>query len=481
MRLSFGSRAQLAVGGLLSLTLLFSACNSVDGSLLRRDAGPDERGRDASGLMGEQRDAGVGQAGATSSSSDTPQAEASVAPDVTDDDTGEAAPQGDVTVCGNGMVDPEERCDVAIVAGEDGACPTACIGSSGCMLETLAGGRCSAECVQVEILEANEGDGCCPSGQNANTDGDCEAQCGNGAVEGEERCDPVDSCVTAAECVSTDACLAPRYRGDASACTAECSFDAIDTCSGGDGCCPDGCDAGTDSDCSSTCGDGVIDDGSGETCEPGSATPCPASCSDGDTCTEDVRTGSEANCNVRCTYNAIAQAIGGDGCCLPGNNANDDTDCTPECGNGAVEPGEECDGQADCDGDCNRISPNTQICEDTLGDTPCDVCQCESCADEIVNCRASGDATSDMHCGAVVDCGLANACTGIDCYCGAISLLDCGLSGPQGDCIPEIEAAAGTTDPIAIAGMVENTDNPVGRAFAVGQCGGAACVSECNL
>jgi hypothetical protein len=224
----------------------------------------------------------------------------------------------------------------------------------------------------------------------------------------------------------------------------------------------------------------VVDGDAGETCEPGSDTPCPASCDDGIACTEQMRTGSEDNCNVRCTYMPITQRVGGDGCCLDDDTANDDSDCPPECGNGAVEPGEECDGQADCRADCTRISPNEQTCRELLGDDACDDCQCSACADPLVTCRASGDAAADASCGAVLDCGLANGCSGIDCYCGSASLLAC-ASSPPGPCVPEIQAAAGTADPFVIVGMIGSTDNAVGRALAVGDCAGAACAGECGL
>jgi cysteine-rich repeat protein len=68
-------------------------------------------------------------------------------------------------------------------------------------------------------------------------------------------------------------------------------------------------------------------------------------------CTSDVRTGSAANCNVRCNHVNITQAINGDGCCPPGANANNDNDCTAVCGNQVVESGERCDGN--CPGACN--------------------------------------------------------------------------------------------------------------------------------
>ena len=69
---------------------------------------------------------------------------------------------------------------------------------------------------------------------------------------------------------------------------------------------------------------------------------CPTSCDDGDACTNNVLTGSAANCNAACTYPAKT-GCQADGCCVAGCNANNDSDCASVCGNMIVEPGEQCD------------------------------------------------------------------------------------------------------------------------------------------
>lgn len=193
-------------------------------------------------------------------------------------------------------------------------------------------------------------DGCCPTDGNSLNDPDCSPKCGNGVLESGETCDPPATCDTDAKCRSNDACITTTLAGDASKCTASCETSEIMSCRSGDGCCPKGCNNGNDTDCSASCGDGVV---SGtETCEPSSSTkPCPASCDDGDPCTKDLRTGTPEQCNVACTNMPITKAMNGDQCCPKGANAVSDSDCAAVCGNGVVESGEVCDGNcvSSCD------------------------------------------------------------------------------------------------------------------------------------
>ena len=76
-------------------------------------------------------------------------------------------------VCGNGLVEPGETCDTAIIRVA-GACPTSCP-ANGCTLYTLNGaGTCNAQCVvsgtQQTCVDA---DGCCPAGCTDYNDTDC--------------------------------------------------------------------------------------------------------------------------------------------------------------------------------------------------------------------------------------------------------------------------------------------------------------------
>ena len=79
-------------------------------------------------------------------------------------------------VCGNGVLEPGEQCDTTIAAGRPGACPTAatCNDMVACTADAvLSAGTCAAACTHSAITAAASGDGCCPPGATATTDGDC--------------------------------------------------------------------------------------------------------------------------------------------------------------------------------------------------------------------------------------------------------------------------------------------------------------------
>lgn len=152
--------------------------------------------------------------------------------------------------CGNGHVEGRERCDIAIAHGEPGACPDGCPMRDGCLAEELVGQRCGARCAPIEISERVEGDGCCPSGATPDTDSDCSASCGDGVLEQAETCDPPESCPNRESCTTTKACTTAHLVGAAETCSARCQEQPIEDCNSGDGCCPKGCTAGEDDDCS---------------------------------------------------------------------------------------------------------------------------------------------------------------------------------------------------------------------------------------
>jgi hypothetical protein len=154
--------------------------------------------------------------------------------------------------CGNGVVDSNEQCDVAIAQGNPGACPDGCSGQDSCRRHTLIGRGCDAHCEDVPIREPIPDDGCCPEGAAPDSDNDCAATCGNGVREAGERCDPPETCVSQEHCVSHDACQTAHYTGDAAHCTASCTLMPLQACVGGDGCCPPGCTSDHDDDCPTT-------------------------------------------------------------------------------------------------------------------------------------------------------------------------------------------------------------------------------------
>ncbi|MBW2732901.1 MAG: hypothetical protein JRH20_10960, partial [Deltaproteobacteria bacterium] len=263
----------------------------------------------------------------------------------------DAASDVDCGTCGNGDLDPGERCDTAIAVGEMGACPVACDDGNACTIDTLTGTGCGVRCSSSVQTQCNmTSDGCCPSGCTSTTDTDCSASCGDGVLDEGETCDtaiPVDTvgaCPVA--CDDGIACTHDELVG--SGCNISCSNREIDACNASvsDGCCSAGCTTATDIDCKAECGNGVLDDG--ETCDikidPTSVGACPEDCTDGIACTVDKLV-SAGTCTASCSNTSITQCVllKSDGCCPAGCSSLTDTDCRPECGNGELDKGETCD------------------------------------------------------------------------------------------------------------------------------------------
>ncbi|HKP55622.1 MAG TPA: hypothetical protein VJV78_02815 [Polyangiales bacterium] len=333
--------------------------------------------------------------------------------------SGNGSIQTGVSDCGDGLVGPEERCDTAIASGQPGACPRECMPQH-CENVKLEGSGCQAQCTATPITAPLSEDGCCPPGADSSSDSDCEADCGNGKVEKGETCDPPESCPTLETCIPASACLMAVIQGDAASCSATCTMQQIAQCLPGDGCCPAGCTKAEDSDCSNSCGDGVVDPAR-ETCEPTNpSAQCRTSCDDNNACTFDLQTGSANNCNVACTSFTISNPFPFDRCCPPGANANNDSDCAPVCGNGVVEPGERCDGvcpdAAACDDrdvctrdavsgtGCGKQCTHTALGPSTSGTDGC--------------CPAGANANTDRDCQAVCGNGVVEngeRCDGTNC------------------------------------------------------------------
>jgi cysteine-rich repeat protein len=396
-----------------------------------------------------------------------------------DADAGE--PHTDEPHCGDGKVTGDEQCDTGITAGEPGACPTSCKSAANtCQPNALVGSECNARCESTKITAHVAGDMCCPNGASAADDHDCVAVCGNGVTEPGETCDPPDSCPT---CPSSTACLRVTTSGTPEACNRVCESSAISACASNDGCCPSGCTPQGDSDCSARCGDGVIDSASGETCEPGTATPCPATCRDEDPCTDDVRTGSETNCNVVCTHVSITRAYNDDGCCWKGSNATADSDCAPGCGNGVVERGEECDdgnarGGDGCDMNCVRES-TMQTCLSGRDKDACTQCTCDQCSAAAAGCRSGSE--DGATCVALANCIRRTGCSALECYCGS-NLASCVLGDAAGPCRTQVEAATGSNNVIEIVAELALSDSSslMGRAVSLSSCERNQCETECE-
>lgn len=339
--------------------------------------------------------------------------------------------------------------------------------------------------LQRACREADNNDGCCPAGMGPAQDADC-GSCGDGVIGPLETCDPPGTCPTAAECMVASKCIQTEFSGSPEQCNARCEVKPVRTCRAGDGCCPSNCDTSRDSDCSSDCGDGIVDLEHGETCEPNSQqTRCPESCDDGDSCTLDLGTGSAATCSMACSHTRITAPQGGDGCCPPGAHALNDSDCAPRCGNGVVEAGEQCDGGM-CNTDCTMPS-DQQRCLGALGPGACSECACSRCATPMLNCYDSGDETRDARCQPVVECALQERCLGACrpddaygcfgqwCWCGTA------LCPPIGPCRAEIAGAAQSTVSATVSAHARNPDYALYDAEQYGACLRTQCAAACGL
>jgi hypothetical protein len=306
-------------------------------------------------------------------------------------------------------------------------------------------------------------------------------RCGDGLITGDEKCDPGIEASTPGACptqCSPLAACAPRAL-NGTGCQAECVLLAL-VCKSGDGCCPGMCTGRNDADCSASCGDGVVQADSGETCEASSAQPCKlsdAECSDDNACTSDKLIGSAQNCNAACISTPITAARSGDGCCPPSADANTDNDCAAKCGNGIREAGEACDGGAGCGADCRlTLPPQQQSCLDRFAADDCQRCACMNCVDTYMACRGGADAAANSSCTDVLVCARKSDCVGTPCYCG--SSPSCGF--PNGPCKAQVEFAAGTTNAFVIATQVSDPNTSVGRSYAAGQCLVDRCRDVCR-
>jgi hypothetical protein len=309
------------------------------------------------------------------------------------------------SACGDGRLDPDEDCDPGLPASDAHACPTACDDGNPCTRDVRVGSACHVMCMNTPITELVSGDGCCPPHATARTDRDCAPACGNGVVEPGESCDdgPKSPAPCPKSCAPAPAaCLKSALVGDATSCTARCELSVVTACSPvSDECCPQGCTAATDPDCSPTCGDGVVQAGNKELCDvaiaPGKPGACPTACSDGVACTRDVLVAA-GTCQAACVFLPITAPRAGDGCCPLGADASLDPDCPPLCGDGVVEPpGETCDyaaGPGACPDTCTG---GDKTCTPVVlvGDVPS--CSARCVARPITTC-APGDGCCPAGC-----------------------------------------------------------------------------------
>lgn len=97
----------------------------------------------------------------------------------------------------------------------------------------------------------------------------------------------------------------------------------------------------------------------------------------------------------------------------------------------------------------------------------CAQCACTMCATQAAD-LAAGDATFQMNARAILDCAVANCCSGTNCYCGD-DVAAC-TSAPAGACVQQVETAAGATGLAGIAGPCGDKTNACGAASLLGRC-----------
>ncbi|MET0389311.1 MAG: hypothetical protein ABW321_25280 [Polyangiales bacterium] len=167
--------------------------------------------------------------------------------------------------CGDGIVDDDETCELM---SADKPCPTSCDDGEACTQDMPVGRaeQCTAACVHTPITTRRSGDQCCPDGANPDNDRDCETRCGDGAVTGDETCDPQSSRPCPTSCEQRE-CMEGKVAGNAASCSAYCAYTQITNPQNNDGCCPANANAATDNDCAPECGNNVVE--AGEECDIG--------------------------------------------------------------------------------------------------------------------------------------------------------------------------------------------------------------------
>jgi hypothetical protein len=266
--------------------------------------------------------------------------------------------------CGDGNACTTDYCNAgscfhpAITCNDFNSCTTdTCNIASGCIFTPFA---CA------------NNDGCCPAGCNIGNDNDCT------------------SCTQNSQCNDSNPCTTNTCSGGT------CTYPPIVSCTGGDSCCPTGCNISTDSDCSCT------PNCAGKSC---GSDGCLGNCG---TCPSGI-CNTTGQCVVSCIPNCVGKVCGTDGCLgncgtcsnplLPVCNAAGQ--CVAACTDTCVSLGYECGTHTICSVNvtCGNYSggcPTGETCNIPTG-------QC------VTNCTDTC-ASLGYECGTHTICGVSTTC-----------------------------------------------------------------------
>jgi cysteine-rich repeat protein len=338
------------------------------------------------------------------------------------------------------------------------------------------------------------------------------ANCGDGKLTGDEKCDTAipagtgGACPT--ECMPASVCETTALEG--TGCQTVCAPHPITALESGDGCCPAGADGNSDNDCRSQCGNGQIE--AGESCDPVEMCPTAATCVSANACLKAVVAGDPTACNATCVMEPIIECVSGDGCCPSNCTRANDNDCSASCGDRVVDPraGEICEpaGAPSCPtaascndnnactldlftgspNNCNSLCTPIQIPAPLNGDGCCatnvgaNANNDSDCQPKCGNNVVERGERCDGRCPAAADCDDGNACTR-DELMGSACTAACGhtpiTARANGDgCCP---AGANMTNDndcraVCVNNAVESGEECDGNCGAVDD--GNACTSD---
>jgi hypothetical protein len=290
---------------------------------------------------------------------------------------------------------------------------------SGCSNECSPSGSKRCEGNNVEACGDYDSDSCLEWGDSS--------YCGTGRICCNSAC-MTPTCVTGNDCDDGSGCTVDSCVG-AATCDAGCQHQQITSCANSDGCCPSGCSAANDNDCSTGCGNGICEItescescsqdcacGPGQMCCSGQckapACSSDSECGDANSCTLDSCVGA-GTCDARCEHGQVTSCLNDDGCCPGSCNALNDNDCSVQCGNGLCEPGESCQS---CSRDCG-CSGGTLCCNGVCVEPACvSDSQCDDSKDcTLDRCLNSNTCLARCETQAITQCANGDGCCPDSC------------------------------------------------------------------